>query len=42
MYPMKDDMCGASTVFATMKELDNKELKVNIIAAIPLAENSVS
>ncbi len=42
MYPMKDDMCGASTVFATMKELDNKDLKVNIIAAIPLAENSVS
>jgi leucyl aminopeptidase len=25
-----------------MKELDNKDLKVNIIAAIPLAENSVS
>jgi len=42
LYPMKDDMCWAATVFAIMKELDKKELKVNIIACIPLAENSVS
>lgn len=42
MYPMKDDMCGAATVFATMKELDKKDLDVNIIACIPMAENSVS
>ncbi len=42
MYPMKDDMCGAATVFATMKELDKKDLNVNIIACIPLAENSIS
>ncbi len=42
MYPMKDDMCWAASVFVTMKELDKKDLKVNIIAAIPLAENSVS
>lgn len=42
MYPMKDDMCGAATVFATMKELDKKDLNINIIACVPLAENSVS
>lgn len=42
LYMMKDDMCWAATVFASMKELDNKDLKVNIVAAIPLAENAVS
>lgn len=42
LYPMKDDMCWAATVLAIMKELDNKYLKVNIVACIPLAENSVS
>lgn len=42
MYPMKDDMCWAWTVFCTMKELDKKDLKVNIIACLCLAENSVS
>lgn len=42
MYEMKDDMCWAATVFATMKEIDEKKLWINVIAAIPLAENSVS
>lgn len=42
LYPMKDDMCWAATVLAIMKELDKKDLKVNIIASIPLAENAVS
>ena len=42
MYEMKDDMCGAGTLFATMKELDDKKLNINIIACLCLAENSVS
>ena len=42
MYEMKWDMCGAAWVFATMKELDNKDLKVNIIACLVLAENHIS
>lgn len=43
MYEMKDDMCWASQTFCIMKELDRvKNLNVNVIAAIPLAENSVS
>lgn len=42
MYAMKDDMCWAGTVFCTMKELDKKDLNINIIACLCLAENSVS
>lgn len=42
MYDMKDDMCWAAVVFATMKELDEKKLGFNLIAALPLAENAVS
>lgn len=42
IYDMKDDMAWASTVFYTMKELDTKDLKINIIAAFPLVENSIS
>lgn len=42
MYEMKDDMCGAGTLFATMKELDDKKLNVNIVACLCLAENSIS
>jgi len=42
MYEMKWDMCGAAQVFAIMKELDEKELKVNIIACLVLAENHIS
>lgn len=41
MELMKFDMCGAATVLAVMKELDEKKLKVNIIAAMPIAENSI-
>ena len=40
---MKMDMAWASTVIHTLKELDDKkDLKVNIIWAIALAENSIS
>lgn len=42
MYEMKWDMCGAANVFAIMKELDEKDLKVNIIASLVLAENHIS
>ncbi len=42
MYDMKDDMCWAAQVYAIMKELDEKKIKVNIIACIPMAENFVS
>lgn len=42
MYEMKWDMCGAATVFATMKEIDNKDLNVNIVAALGLAENGIA
>ena len=40
MELMKFDMCGAATVLAVMKELDRKKIKVNIIGALPIAENS--
>lgn len=42
MYEMKGDMCGAATVFAIMKELDEKDVPVNIVACLCLAENSIS
>ncbi|MCD5385261.1 leucyl aminopeptidase family protein [Candidatus Gracilibacteria bacterium] len=42
MYEMKGDMCGAANVFATMKELDKKDLAVNIVACLVLAENHIS
>jgi len=42
MYEMKWDMCWAAWVFATMKELDNKDLNVNIITCLVLAENHIS
>ena len=42
MYEMKDDMCWAWSLFAIMKELDDKELNINIVACLCLAENSVS
>lgn len=42
MYEMKWDMCWASSIFATMKELDEKKLNVNIIACLVLAENNIS
>ncbi len=42
MYEMKWDMCWAANVFATMKELDKKDLAVNIVACLVLAENHIS
>jgi leucyl aminopeptidase len=42
MYEMKWDMSWAASVFALMKELDNKDLKTNIIACLVLAENNIS
>ncbi len=42
MYEMKWDMCGAANVFAILKELDKKDLKVNIVACLVLAENHIS
>lgn len=42
MYEMKDDMCWAWSLFAIMKELDDKKLNINIVACLCLAENSVS
>ena len=42
MYEMKWDMCWAANVFAIAKELDKKELKVNIVFCLVLAENHIS
>lgn len=42
MYSMKWDMCWAATSFAIMKELDEKELNINIVACLCLAENHIS
>jgi len=42
MYEMKGDMCWAAATFATMKDLDDKDLNVNIIACVVLAENHIS
>lgn len=42
MYEMKGDMCGAGSVFSIMKELDKKDLNVNLVACLVLAENHIS
>ncbi len=43
MKTMKLDMAWSSTVIHTLKQLDNKkDLKVNIIWAVALAENAIS
>jgi len=42
MYEMKWDMCWAATTFAVMKEIDKKDLNVNVIACLCLAENAIS
>ncbi|MDD5769349.1 MAG: leucyl aminopeptidase family protein [Candidatus Gracilibacteria bacterium] len=42
MDDMKIDMAGSSTLLWTMKEIDEKEIKCNIICALPIAENSIS
>lgn len=41
LYQMKDDMAWSATVYYTMKELDKKDLNVNIVWCIALAENMV-
>ncbi len=42
MYEMKGDMCGAANVFAIAKQLDEADLKVNVVYALMLAENHIS
>lgn len=42
MYEMKWDMGGAAVTFSLMKELDRKDIKVNMIACLCLAENVIS
>jgi len=42
METMYLDKCGASNVFATMKAIATLGLKVNVVAALALAENSIS
>jgi leucyl aminopeptidase len=42
MYLMKGDMSWAAITYATMKELDNKNLNVNIVACLCLVENTIS
>lgn len=42
LFDMKWDMGGSAQVIHTMLELDDKDLNINIIWAVPLAENSVS
>ena len=42
MYEMKWDMCWAANVYSIMKELDRKDLNVNIVACLVLAENHIS
>jgi len=42
MYEMKGDMCGAATTLSVMKELDKKDLNINIVACLCLAENNIS
>lgn len=42
MFTMKDDMAWSASVLFMMKELDEKDIKCNIIACLPIAENSIS
>ena len=42
MYEMKWDMSWAATTYCVMKELDKKDLKVNLISCLCLAENHIS
>jgi len=42
MYNMKWDMCWAATAFAIASELDEKDLKINLITCLVLAENHIS
>jgi len=42
MYGMKIDMAGSAAVLYTMRELDEKPLNVNVVAALCIAENAIS
>lgn len=42
MYEMKWDMCWSACVYSIIKLLDKKELNINIIWCIVLAENHIS
>jgi len=42
MYGMKDDMAWSAALFYMMKELDEKDIKCNLILALCIAENSIS
>jgi len=42
MYGMKMDMAGSAAVLYTMRELDEKKLSVNVVAALCIAENAIS
>jgi len=42
MYEMKGDMGWAAVTLALMKELDDKNVNINIVACLCLAENSIS
>lgn len=42
MYGMKDDMAGSAALLYMMKEIDEKDLHVNVITALPIAENSIA
>ncbi len=42
MYEMKGDMCGGANTLTLAKLLDEETLNVNIVYAIPLAENHIA
>jgi len=42
MYGMKMDMAGSAAVLYAMRELDEKPLGVNVVAALCIAENAIS
>lgn len=42
MINMKTDMCGGAAVLATLKAVQELDLKVNLIGIVPLAENLVN
>lgn len=42
METMKDDMSGAAATFAVLRGLAELKVKVNVVAAVPLAENMPS
>ncbi|MGQ9426073.1 leucyl aminopeptidase [Gilvimarinus sp. F26214L] len=42
MDEMKYDMCGAASVFGTMKAIEQLQPKINVVAIVPAAENMPS